>query len=198
MSLAWARVHGVGVPRDLRVAARLLRGAVRDSRDDVEAVVPALAYAGVGALRVAERLARMMGFERALERRWRWPGLVDDGTPTSRPFPTPDPGDDDPRRASRVAEDRSRRGAAGKGMSDAFRAPLEDALLTLLVCGAAAVGVARAALGGGAGAGAGAGRGAGGTPNPRGFVADVAARPVAGAAVVAVAVAVAVAAVVVA
>ena len=71
-----------GAPRLAR-RARILRGAARDSQDDIEAVVPALAYAGVGALRVAERFARMAGFERALERQWRWPALVD-GEKTER------------------------------------------------------------------------------------------------------------------
>ena len=150
VSLAWARVHGVGVPRDLRAAARILRGAARDSQDDIEAVVPALAYAGVGALRVAERFARMAGFERALERQWRWPALVD-GEKTERRIDATDRSnavlDGGGGTTRHTGTDRSRRRATGNVSSGARRAPMEDALLTLLMCGAAAVGMARAAVG---------------------------------------------------
>ena len=209
MSLAWARVHGVGVPRDLRAAARILWGAARDSQDDIEAVVPALAYAGVGALRVAERFARMVGFERALERQWRWPALVD-GEKTERGFDRDGSFKRGSRRRRRrgttrhTGTDRSRRRATGNVSSGARRAPMEDALLTLLMCGAAAVGMARAAVGrrrdGGVGEpGGGEDRGGvGESRDARRFVAEVAARPLAGAAVVALAVALAVVAVAVA
>ena len=207
VSLAWARVHGVGVPRDLRAAARILRGAARDSQDDIEAVVPALAYAGVGALRVAERFARMAGFERALERQWRWPALVD-GEKTERGFDATDRSnavlDGGGGTTRHTGTDRSRRRATGNVSSGARRAPMEDALLTLLMCGAAAVGMARAAVGrrrdGGVGEpGGGEDRGGvGESRDARRFVAEVAARPLAGAAVVTLAVALAVVAVAVA
>ena len=178
---------------------RRTSGAARDSQDDIEAVVPALAYAGVGALRVAERFARMAGFERALERQWRWPALVD-GEKTERGFDATDRSnavlDGGGGTTRHTGTDRSRRRATGNLSSGARRAPMEDALLTLLMCGAAAVGMARAAVGrrrdGGVGEpGGGEDRGGvGESRDARRFVAEVAARPLAGAAVVALALAV--------
>ena len=191
----------------MRAAARILRGAARDSQDDIEAVVPALAYAGVGALRVAERFARMAGFERALERQWRWPALVD-GEKTERGFDATDRSnavlDGGGGTTRHTGTDRSRRRATGNVSSGARRA--RDGGRALDALDVRRGGGGNGASGGGSATGrrgwrTGGGEDRGGvgeSRDARRFVAEVAARPLAGAAVVALAVALAVVAVAVA
>jgi SEL1 protein len=55
VSLAWAHVHGVGVPRNLTAASHMLSHAMHNAVDDEESVPAFFAWVGVEALQFAER-----------------------------------------------------------------------------------------------------------------------------------------------
>ena len=72
VSLAWAHVHGVGVPRNLTAASHMLSHAMHNAVDDEESVPAFFAWVGVEALQFAERWFLRPGALRGFYERSGW------------------------------------------------------------------------------------------------------------------------------